>query len=132
MNAKGKNLIVVGSVLELIGGLASLAMVLGILSADLAPFSGLIADTGAGTMVWGLVLVYATIAVQIIAGIIGLMFAAKPEKYMICYVIGLILILITAKNFAFGFALDKILTYVIAMVGPICYFWGAAKNKESR
>lgn len=130
MKAKGKNLIVVGSILVLLGGLASLAMVLGILSADLAPFSATITSTS-GTMVWSLILIYATIAVQIIAGIVGLMFASKPEKYKVCYVVGMILILITAKDFLIGFTMEKILAYVIAMVGPICYFLGAAQNKES-
>jgi len=125
MNAPGKGLLKVSGILMIVfAGLGLIgAMIIG----------GIAAGAGAGAL--GFVLVVAVllgIALNLIAGILGIKYCDKPEKAQVCFIMGVVLValeVISAVSTLFG---GTFVWYnvVIGLVLPIIYLLGALKNKE--
>lgn len=70
---------------------------------------------------------------HLVAGIIGVKFCNSREKAQLCYMIGIILIVVTTIQQLFNI-LDQsfgVISAVISYVLPGLYFVGARKNKET-
>lgn len=129
MRAKGKNYLIFTGLFEIIIGVGSILLTLWILSQDISNIPVDMNLAGAG--LWELAFIYGTSAFQILAGIVALFVANKPRHYKVCYILGLILILLAARNIVTDLNMTTILTNTIHLLGPVFYFYGATLNKQS-
>lgn len=73
--------------------------------------------------------------VLILAGICGIVFCNKVQKYKICFLLGILMIvyhLIVAGIGAVtgGFTVLTLISIVLNLILPVLYFWGAVKNRQ--
>lgn len=132
--AKGKTLLHVAGVLEIIFGCISLGLLIMALDSTNVEFLKSIGLGGSGQTLVNLALAWGSIALAFIAGIVALLVGSKPQHYKVCMFFGMVLILTAAANTVTGFdniTVQKVITYVCALFIPMLYYLGAAKNKES-
>lgn len=79
-----------------------------------------------------LMLVFLTASLHIIGGIIGILFADKPQKANICFFLGLCFILIAGSStLGMKFTTKEMYTALISILVPVFYTAGALQNKQS-
>ena len=135
-DAPGKGLLKVSGILLIIfGGITLLVGILALAGMMMPEVVAIVAQqTGvsATTVVVSAIVVVVLAAVNIVAGILGVKNANKPEKAQVCFVMAVILLLIVIINAILSVVSGqfKIWTIVIEFVLPILYLVGALKNKE--
>ena len=136
MNAPGKGLLKVSSILFIIFGAISLLMgllaLVGAISGGV--INGVEIQTGAsaGAILFSALTVIVLAALNLIAGIIGVKNCDKPEKAQTCFILGALLIAVVLVNAIISAVGGQLIWYnvVIGLVLPIIYLMGALKNKE--
>lgn len=130
--ARGKSLLRITGILELLFGATMLALTLYVMSLDESSIIKILGkDPNLMTFVQ-LACVYAQAGVQIIAGIVGIMFANSIKHHKICMFFGYLLILICAANFIhIEYNVQTIATQSLSLIVPVFYLLGAIKNKNS-
>lgn len=130
MKIKGKSLLRWMGVLEIILAVGGFFLIRWILSQDLTQVDGFYASAATGSL-WALMTIYGTLAVQLIAGILGVALAGNLKQSGICYVFGLLLILVqSAAYFNQSFNLQMILQNTLQLLPAALYFYGAALNQQ--
>ena len=125
MNAPGKGLLKVSGILliifAVIGAIGGLAV------------GGLAIAAGApGLAILMVLSVFAGVALNLIAGILGVKNADKPEKAQVCFILGVVMVALQVISAVISIAGRTFQWYsvVIGLVLPILYLVGALKNKE--
>jgi len=135
MERKSNGFLKVCGILMIIGGGISLILgviaVLGVaLLADAIVALG--GEASIGLLTFSAVVYLITAIVQLIAGIMGVANAAKPEKAMVCIVFGIITAILAIigaiMNMVGGNSLDYV-ALLLGLVLPILYLIGAFQNK---
>lgn len=129
MKTDGNRFLKVTGVLEILFGVASIAMILWVLSQNPADFQ--VYGFNASDTLWTLVLIYGTAAIQIIAGVIGLLFSNNLKKAVLCQTFGIVLIVMQISCFGrYDTNAGSIVTNIISLIVPFLYYHGAAANKR--
>lgn len=118
-------LMIIGAAFGIIGGIIAMIGV-GALAAVL--------ETSAVGLMLASVLVLASAAFQLIAGIMGVKNCDKPEKAQTCLVMGIIVAILSVAGNVISNVLGSdfsAFNYAIGLVIPVLYIIGAAKNKET-
>lgn len=127
--------IVLGAI-AMIGGLGMVAIggAVGALGAS----AGLDAATaGAATLISGALGIYLLISgiFNLIVGILGVKNSNQVNKAGVCFVLGVIMIVLAAigllLNLAGGFTLSTLVSGLIGCIIPVCYTYGASLNKKA-
>ncbi|MDD6920615.1 MAG: hypothetical protein PUI85_05325 [Eubacteriales bacterium] len=94
----------------------------------------LAAFIGAGGMVYlAIVLTFVIIILQLVAGIYGVQYCAKPEKADFCMKFGIAIIVLIIVNNIVGLSIGldfKPLTMALGLILPALYIYGATLNKK--
>jgi len=137
MNAPGRGLLKISGILLII--LGSLQLLLGLLSIAGIFMPGVIeaaaeqAGTTAEMVIIGAVVLVILGAIYLVAGILGVKNCDKPEKVQVCFVVGVIMILIVIVSAGMDAMAGNLKWYniLIGLVFPVLYLLGAIKNKEA-
>lgn len=133
METKSNGFLKVTGILMIIGG--SISIILGIIAVvGVGALVILIGDeANMGLLMFGAVLVLVSAVVSLIAGIVGVKNAAKPEKAMTCIVYGILTaVLAVLGNIlsVVGGADFNVIGLAIGLVLPALYLIGAFQNKK--
>jgi hypothetical protein len=133
MTLTNNRLLMVTSILLIIVG--SIGIILGIIAALGVGALVLIADGSAdmGLLTFASALVLLNALVSLVAGILGVVNAAKPNKMTTCIVFGVLSIVLTLlANFLSVSAGNdfKLINLLIGLVLPVLYLMGASQNKK--
>ena len=94
--------------------------------------SGGAIDTG---MLWiGVILSVVSAALEMVAGIVGVVNAKKPEKAKTCLVFGIIVAILTVAGCIFTVAAGQdfpVASLLLGLVMPVLYIIGAVKNMKA-
>lgn len=140
MEAKGKSMIKVVSILMLVGGAFNiLAGIMGLagggllaaggagdpsLAADAAKLTGIFVVYAIACLVYGIV--------YILAGVIGLKNCDKVEQAAKCQKWGIISLAVAVVSIIFAFVTGSFtITSVLVLILPIIYILGARKNMQA-
>jgi len=131
---KSNILLKVTGILMIAGG--AIGLVLRVPSLLCVVAATLISSGNSGLIVFSVILFLLGSVAQLIAGILGVANAGKPEKAQVCITFGILVVLLTiASNILNGAGVTgiNILWLVIGLVVPIFYLVGAfqMKNKAS-
>lgn len=130
MKIKGKALLRWMGVLEIVLAVGGFFLIRWILSQDLTAVDGFLASAAGGSL-WALMTIYGTLAVQLIAGILGVALAGNLKYASICYVVGMVLILVqSAGYFTQTFNVQMFLQNTLQLLPAALYFYGAALNQQ--
>ena len=130
---KANMLLKVSGILMIIGG--GISIIVGII-AVLAVGALALALGGAanlGLLTFGAILVLVSAVVELIAGIVGVSNAKKPEKAQTCVVYGILVVVLVVIGNIFsmiGGASFNALGLLIGLVLPALYLIGAFQNKK--
>lgn len=141
MTTQGKTILKVSGILLIIfGAIGLIGTIISLIGASAigAMASAMGVDTGAYNVlitVSGIIAI-ACGAVYLVAGILGVANAAKPEKAKICMTFGIILIILEIISTIFegivsGFGGMTIPSLIIGLVLPILMIVGANKNQQA-
>lgn len=128
---KGKNYLKVTGILMIIGG--CIGIIGGIIALISVGALAALLETSMGSLMFGSLLVLISAIIQLIAGIMGVRYCARPEKAQSCIVIGAVvavlsvagnLISVVAGN---GF---NIMNMITGLILPVLYIIGARLNKK--
>jgi len=114
-------------------GIAAVAAAVGDDLIELAELAGLAGEYNIGLLMVGMVIVMIGAVISLVAGILGVKNAAKPDKAQICIIFGfLTAVLILAGNIlSMGAGGDFNATGLITgLVIPVIYLIGAFNNKK--
>lgn len=134
MAPKGKTMLkVVGILYIIFSGISILVGLLAMMGGGMIAAGGDMMGTGVGAVaaIAGVVMILSSVF-GLIVGIIGVKNCAKPEKAQVCFVLGIILIVLAAFSLISAFSGDgNIFSGLIGLVLPILYTLGAYWNKQS-
>lgn len=135
MVAKGRMMLkVTGILLIVFGGIAAVIGLLaiiggGVLGSALGSVSGVEGGAAIGglAMIGGIVILLSA-AFELVTGILGVAYSDKPQKAVVCMVLGIIMLVFQAislisNGFSFGL--------VIGVALAVIYLIGAVQNKKS-
>lgn len=147
--AKGKTLLqVVGIILIIWGAITLISGIISVVTANKAATDGgqmldLLNSTASaaglnytytasGLMISAIIAVV-TGAVQLVAAIIGVVNCNKPEKAQICFIMGIVLIVVVLAESVYGAVSGtfSILSTILGLILPVLYFIGANFNKQA-
>ncbi|NLB43153.1 MAG: hypothetical protein GX815_13045 [Clostridiales bacterium] len=131
MEKNGNKFLKVTGILMIIGG--SLGIIIGIIAVVGALGLNLLSEGETVLLVWGSVAVLMSAIVSLIAGIIGVKNAAKPEKAQICIVFGVITALFAVLGSlmtVLGGGKFNAGSLIIGLLLPVLYLIGAFQNKS--
>ena len=131
MEKNGNKFLKVTGILMIIGG--SLGIIIGIIAVVGALGLNLLSEGETVLLVWGSVAVLMSAIVSLIAGIIGVKNAAKPEKAQICIVFGVITALFAVLGSlmtVLGGGKFNAGNLIIGLLLPVLYLIGAFQNKS--
>lgn len=130
MEKKSNKFLKVTGILMIIGG--GLGIILGIIAVGVVGVAMAIGEASGLTM-FGSILVLVSAVVSLIAGIIGVKNASKPEKAQTCIVFGILTavfaVLGSALSMAGGSSFN-FTSFLIGLVLPVLYLIGAYQNKS--
>lgn len=130
VNAKGAKLLKLAGILEIILGAASIGFTLWVMSQDLSKFNlVLMGAKFSAESFMGIAIVYGISIIQIVAGVIGVAFANRPEKAKLHIALAAILVvlaIITIKDISTAGLLDAVIPIII----PCIYMQGAVLNER--
>ena len=132
METKSNGFLKVTGILMIIGG--SLSIIIGLIAViGVGALALLLEDANTGLLMFSCLLVLASGIVSLVAGILGVKNAAKPEKAMSCIVCGILAaalsVLGSILNVAGGNNFN-VLNLAIGLVLPALYLVGAFQNKK--
>ena len=134
MAPKGKNMLKVVSILYIIfSGISILLGLLALVGGGMIAAGGDMMGAGVGAVaaIAGVVLIASSVF-SLIVGIIGVKNCAKPEKAQVCFVLGIILIVLAAFSLISSFGGDgNVFSALVGLVLPVLYTLGAYWNKQS-
>ena len=127
MAPKGKTMLKVVSILYIIfSGISILLGLLALVGGGMIAAGGDMMGAGVG------VVLIASSVFSLIVGIIGVKNCAKPEKAQVCFVLGIILIVLAAFSLISSFGGDgNVFSALVGLVLPVLYTLGAYWNKQS-
>lgn len=132
MKAKGKTLLRISGILEIMLGLVSLGLILYALSLDRNAAQEIFGSNPDGATLWQLVGAYALSALELIAGIAGVLLGGRAKSYKICQCFGLLLLLVVVFNYIhMEYTFQTIIVQFLASIVPVLYYQGAIRNKQS-
>lgn len=139
-NAKGKGLLKVVGILLIIGGVinavSGIFVYIGSFAVKSLVDSGAVdsalTSEAASVLTGSALIISCALALiggvlKIIAGILGIKYANRPEKAMICIVFSIILIILTVISNIINFSMFGI---ILGVVLPVLYLIGAVLNKK--
>lgn len=150
--AKGKTFLKVTGILLIIFG--ALGLISSLVSmAGASVLSALAAEFGAnlgGILMLSAIVSIVLGAVDLVAGILGVKNAQLPEKAQVCFIMGIIMVLLQVVSFIFALVVNSSMTpiyeaagmpnpgivtsvlgLIVGLVLPVLYLVGANKNKQS-
>ncbi|WP_308754359.1 hypothetical protein [uncultured Anaerotruncus sp.] len=134
MAPKGKTMLKVVSILYIIfSGISILLGLLALVGGGMIAAGGDMMGAGVGAVaaIAGVVLIASSVF-SLIVGIIGVKNCAKPEKAQVCFVLGIILIVLAAFSLISSFGGDgNVFSALVGLVLPVLYTLGAYWNKQS-
>ena len=134
MAPKGKNMLKVVSILYIIfSGISILLGLLALVGGGMIAAGGDMMGAGVGAVaaIAGVVLIASSVF-SLIVGIIGVKNCAKPEKAQVCFVLGIILIVLATFSLISTFGSEgNVFSALIGFVLPVLYTLGAYWNKQS-
>ncbi len=127
MKARGKKILLVTGTLEIILGLLSiLGIVILLMSKNNIPA---LSQEEATRALGGLLILYGVYGVNILGGLLGVIFADRPKHSVLLMVCGFILILMQISTWSYvSLELADIIINVIIILIPCYYFYGAVLN----
>lgn len=127
MKASGKKVLLVTGTLEIILGLLSiLGIVILLMSKNNVPA---LSQDEATKALGGLLILYGVYGVNILGGLLGVIFADKPKHSALLMVCGFILILMQISTWSYvSLKLIDVIMNVIIILIPCYYFYGAVLN----
>lgn len=131
MEKKSNTLLKVASILMIIFG--GLGIILGIIAVVGASALSLLSEGETALLIWGSVAYLLSSIVSLIAGIIGVKNAAKPEKAQTCIIFGIITALFAVLGSIMtvvGGGKFNVLGLSTGLVLPVLYLVGAFQNKK--
>ena len=127
MRARGKKILLVTGTLEIILGLLSiLGIVILLMTKNNVPT---LTQEEATRALGGLLILYGVYGVNILGGLLGVIFADRPKYSSLLMVCGFILILMQISTWSYvSLELMDIIINVIIILIPCYYFYGACLN----
>lgn len=131
---KGHKFLKVTGILMIIGG--ALAAILGIIAVlSVAALTYIAsAHSEAGILYASTILFLVSGIVELIAGIIGVLNAEKPQKAKVCIVWGALVAILSVSGTILGVAGGgdfSVFSLILGLVLPVLYIIGAVKNMQS-
>lgn len=135
MERKSNKFLKVTGILMIISG--ALGIILGILAvvgvgAYVAAYGG-DAEIGVGMLMSAAILTLISSAVSLVAGILGVANAAKPEKAMVCIVFGILTVVLAVLGNILTIAGGSdfsVLNLITGLILPVLYLIGAFQSKK--
>lgn len=129
-NAPGKTLLLVVGILLVIFSAISMFAVI---PAFILAIASLSLGTLGVLLLLAVLLSCASVIIDLIAGIMGIVNREKPEKAKVCMNLGITMISITVLNIIFTIISSdfNFFNAVFGLVLPVLYTLGAAKNKNA-
>lgn len=132
MKAKGKTLLRITGFLELAAGALMLALLFWVMDQTDPEVLASVGFDIREFNLWHLIISYGGAAFSILAGLIGMINAGKPQHYKVCMVFGMLLILFAMGNYTYGdLTLQRMMTNIGVTIIPVFYYYGAVLNKQS-
>lgn len=132
MKARGKVILRLTGVLEVVSGLIMFALLYWIMQESDPTILKKAGFDESTFSLFNLIISYVTAAWGMFAGILGIINAAHPQRYKSCMVVGMIEILCVASTLTFGeFNLQRFIANCVILCIPVYYYYGAALNKQS-
>lgn len=130
--AKGKSILWITGFLELLLGVLSGVMIMMILTQKEIPIVLPVytMDLAKETMLT-LVLIYCTIALQVLTGIAGFMFGGNSAKYKVCLVLGVLCLALGCASQQLSGNQD-IFSYITNLAVPALFIYGSLLNRKSQ
>lgn len=130
--AKGKSILWITGFLELLLGLLSGVMIIMILTQKEMPIAlpGYSMDLAKETLLT-LVLIYSTIALQVLTGIAGFIFGGNSARYKVCLVLGILCLILGCVGQQLSGNQD-IFSYITNLAVPALFIYGALQNRKSQ
>lgn len=128
---KGKNFLKVTGILMIIGG--SIGLIAGVLAIISVGTVASLLETSAGVLMFASVLILVSAIIQLIAGISGIRYCAKPEKSNACIIMGALVAGLSLVGTLMSVSLGNdfnIMSMIIGLVLPVLYIIGAVLNKK--
>ena len=132
MQAKGNTYLYIAGIFEILLGVLTLGLI----------FYAMTMNNSASIKVFGtypkdmpslqLLGIYIQIGLQIIAGLLGILFANKREKYKICQLLALFLLGILIYNYILmEVNAQAMISAFVSVIPPLLYYMGASRNKDT-
>lgn len=133
MNAPGRSLLKISSLLLILVSIVSLIVSIVVLVTGGSVISSAISATGYAEIIGGIVIVAGILALamtafQLIAGILGFMNCNRPEKARPLFVMGMILLVLSLLSLFMG---GNVWVNIIYVVLTGVYVYGAYLNKQA-
>lgn len=133
METKKNSLLFVSGILMIIGG--AIALILwGVLAATLATVLSIVGDTdGMQLVAVSTYLGLGGSVIQLVAGILGVANAAKPQKATVCIIFGFLTFVISIVANVLNVAGNNkvsVVSIILGIVLPVIYLIGAFQNKK--
>ena len=128
---KGKNFLKVTGILMIVGG--SIGLIAGVLAVISVGAVASLLETSAGVLMFASVLILVSAIVQLIAGILGIKYCAKPEKAKTCIIMGALVAGLSLVGTLMSVSLGNdfnIMSMITGLVLPVLYIVGAMLNKK--
>lgn len=124
---------VVGILMIIFGAIALVVSLIAVAGMSLIEAAvGSEIDTG---MLWiGVILSVVSAAMEMVAGIVGVVNAKKPEKAKTCLVFGILVAVLTVAGCIFTVASGEefpVTSLLLGLVMPVLYIIGAVKNMKA-
>lgn len=116
-------------VLEILFGLASIALTQWILSQDPANFN--VYGFDPKDALWALLLIYGTASIQVISALTEVILSNKPKNAIVYQGFGLILIVMQISYLGrYGWEVQHLIASILALLVPCFYYYGACLDKR--
>lgn len=130
MKLKGSKYLKVTGFLEILVGIASLAMIFWILKENPTEYN--VFGSNVKDTLWVLVLIYAMAGFKILAGILGMIFSNNEKASLFLEIVGMILILIGISSIGqYDFTIRNVIVNIVVLILPAYYLYGAMLNNKS-
>lgn len=133
MEAKGKNYLRISGILELLIGIANLALLFYVMNVgDKGLYQQLGIPIGEETII-KLFLSYGMSLLCVIAGLIGIAFANSVKHAKLCLMVGYILMAVVVAQYGTGtdWTTNHIISLSCSLIVPAFYIFSATLNKRS-
>lgn len=128
MDVQGKNILRITGILEIVVGVFSIILITFVLNGSIGDVE--VAGIGiAKDDTFSIILTYLSASIQIVVGLLGIIFANKASMYNVNVYGGYALLGLSLLSFFLGS--NGLSSNIIAFALPILYIYGAMLNKKS-